>query len=91
MVVDADAWDPPALAAALQALALDEQTPPVLLIGERLPTILVRNLLRLERSDVLEAPFTAEQFVGCGRSPAGQRPRRRCAQRACRRRRDAGR
>src|SRR5438105_1534329 len=50
VVVDADAWEASALAAALQALALAEQAPPVLLTGERLPTTVVRNLLRLERS-----------------------------------------
>jgi pilus assembly protein CpaE len=63
VLVDADAWEAPALAAALQALAIASATPPVLLVGERLPTTVVRNLLRLERSDVLEAPFTADQVA----------------------------
>jgi pilus assembly protein CpaE len=62
IVVDADNWEAPALAAALQGLAAHPGPPPVLLVGERLPTAVVRNLLRLERSDVLEAPFTPEQF-----------------------------
>jgi pilus assembly protein CpaE len=43
---------------------LVETAPPVLLIGERLPTTVVRSLMRLERSDVLEAPFAPEQFTG---------------------------
>jgi pilus assembly protein CpaE len=64
VVIDADAWEAPALAAALQALAATSDAPPVLLVGERLQTTVVRNLLRLERSDVLEAPFTPEQFDG---------------------------
>lgn len=61
VLIDADAWEAPPLAAALQALSAAAAPPPVLLVGERLPTTVVRNLLRLERSDVLEAPFTAEQ------------------------------
>jgi pilus assembly protein CpaE len=63
VVVDADAWEPPVLAAAVQALSAVDLPPPVLLVGERLPTAVVRTLLRLERSDVLEAPFTSEQFL----------------------------
>jgi pilus assembly protein CpaE len=63
VVVDADAWEAPALSAALQALALAADTPPVLLVGAHLPTAVVRNLLRLERSDVLEAPFAPDHFA----------------------------
>jgi pilus assembly protein CpaE len=48
----------------------------VLLVGERLPTAVVRNLLKLERSDVLEAPFSAEQIsaaiAGLMASPVAQ-------------------
>jgi pilus assembly protein CpaE len=62
VIVDADAWEGPALAAAVQALALSAGPPPVLLVGTGLPTTVVRNLLRLERSDVLEAPFAPDQF-----------------------------
>ncbi|MDB5451215.1 MAG: cpaE [Phenylobacterium sp.] len=62
VVVDANAWEAPALAAALQSLSANPEPPPVLLVGERLPTTVVRNLLRLERSDVLEAPFSPDQF-----------------------------
>ena len=62
VLVDADAWDASALAAAIQALADTKRPAPVLLVGQRLPTTVVRNLLRLELSDVLEAPFTADQF-----------------------------
>jgi pilus assembly protein CpaE len=65
VVVDADSCDAQALAAAVQALAgAAEAAPPVLLIGERLPATVVRNLMRLSRSDVLEAPFTLDQFLG---------------------------
>jgi pilus assembly protein CpaE len=63
VLIDGDAWEAQPLAAALQALANTPKPPPVLLTGERLPTTVVRNLLRLERSDVLEAPFTPEQLA----------------------------
>jgi pilus assembly protein CpaE len=63
VVVDADAWEAATLAAAVQKLADHPRAAPVLLVGERLPTTVVRNLLRLPASDVLEAPFTPEQFA----------------------------
>lgn len=62
-LIDADAWEGPALAKAVQALAAQAAPPPVLLVGEQIPTMVVRNLLRLERSDVLEAPYTPEQVA----------------------------
>ena len=60
VVIDADAWGGPALAAGIQALALCPAPPPVLMVGSHLATAVVRALLRLERSDVLDAPFTNE-------------------------------
>jgi pilus assembly protein CpaE len=63
ILIDANAWEPEPLSAALQALSLRPNPPPVLLVGEHLPTGVVRNLLRLERSDVLEAPFTEEKLM----------------------------
>ncbi|MGZ3378610.1 MAG: AAA family ATPase [Phenylobacterium sp.] len=61
ILIDADAWADQALAAGIQALTIAESPPPpVLLVGSHLPTAVVRNLLRLERSDVLEAPYTPE-------------------------------
>ncbi len=63
VMIDADAWQPGELAAAVQALSALPVAPPVLLIGAHLPAGLVRNLLRLGRSDVLEAPFTDAQLV----------------------------
>jgi pilus assembly protein CpaE len=63
ILIDADACTGPALANAVEFLATCPSPPPVLLVGERLPTTVVRNLLRLERSDVLEAPFTTDQIA----------------------------
>ena len=60
ILIDADAWSPPALAAAVQALSLCASPPPVLLVGSHLPTAVVRGLLRLDRSDVLDAPYAPE-------------------------------
>ena len=63
VVIDANAWPPEPLSAALQSLSSDPKTPPVLLVGTHMPTGVVRNLMRLERSDVIEAPFTQEKFA----------------------------
>jgi pilus assembly protein CpaE len=63
IIIDADAWGGPALAAGIQALALCAAPPPVLMVGAHLPTAVVRNLLRIERSDVLDAPFSHENIA----------------------------
>jgi pilus assembly protein CpaE len=62
IIIDADAWGGPALAAGIQALALCAAPPPVLMVGTHLPTAVVRNLLRIERSDVLDAPFSHDNI-----------------------------
>src|SRR5215203_6797777 len=63
VLIDADAWEAPALAGAVKALSSLRNPPPVLMVGSSLPAGLVRNLLRLEGTDVLEAPFTPEQVL----------------------------
>jgi pilus assembly protein CpaE len=63
VMIDADGWEAATLASAVQALSRLRPCPPVLMVGGSLPTALVRNLLRLECSDVLEAPFTPEQLL----------------------------
>ncbi len=63
IIIDADAWAAPALAAGVQALTLCPSPPPILLVGAHLPTSLVRSLLRLERADVLDAPYTPEHIA----------------------------
>jgi pilus assembly protein CpaE len=62
VLIDADAWEAPALAAAVKSLSAAKAPPPVLMTGESLPAGLVRNLLRLEHADILEAPFAPEQL-----------------------------
>ncbi len=59
VLVDAGATDSAALVAAITALAARPMAPAVLLAGEHLPMSLVRALMKLPRSDVLEAPFTS--------------------------------
>jgi pilus assembly protein CpaE len=63
VLIDADAWTDEALAAGVQALSLSVSPPPVLMVGSHLSTAVVRNLLRLERSDVLDAPYSAENVA----------------------------
>ena len=62
VLIDADGWEAQALAAAVKALAAAKAPPPVLMVGASLSASLVRNLLRLEHADILEAPFTPEQI-----------------------------
>jgi pilus assembly protein CpaE len=63
LLIDADAWEAPALAAAVKALSAAKAPPPVLMVGASLPAGLVRNLMRLEHADILEAPFAPDQLI----------------------------
>ncbi len=63
ILIEAGACEPEALSAAIAALGAGSSPPPALLTGDHLPAGLVRNLMRLPRSDVLEAPFTAADLV----------------------------
>jgi len=58
VVIDAAAETPESLSAAIAALGRAAPPPATLLVGAHLPVGLVRNLMRLPRSDVLEAPFS---------------------------------
>ncbi len=62
VMIDADAWEAPAMAAAVKILAGLKGGPAVLLVGANLPAGLVRNLMRLDAADILEAPYTDEQL-----------------------------
>ncbi len=63
VLIDADSCTAATLTAAIQSLTACANPPAVLLVGERLPTTVVRNLLRLAQSDVLEAPYTSDQIA----------------------------
>jgi pilus assembly protein CpaE len=59
VVIDAEAADAVDLVVAIAALAARPNPPAVLLAGAHLPASLVRALMKLPRSDVIEAPFTS--------------------------------
>lgn len=61
VLVDVDSVEPAALAAVLDSLAAEPGTPPILLVGARLPAVLVRAVMRLPTSDILEPPYSDEQ------------------------------
>ena len=63
VLIDADSCTAAALTTAIQSLTACQNPPAVLLVGERLPITVVRNLMRLAQSDVLEAPYTPEQIA----------------------------
>jgi pilus assembly protein CpaE len=59
VMVDAEAADAVDLVVAIAALAARPNPPAVLLAGSHMPASLVRALMKLPRSDVIEAPFTS--------------------------------
>lgn len=59
VLIDAETADPMALVGAINGLAAKPHAPAVLLAGNHLPASLVRALMKLARSDVLDAPFTS--------------------------------
>ncbi|HEY5070805.1 MAG TPA: hypothetical protein VII63_02125 [Caulobacteraceae bacterium] len=63
ILIDVDEADVAVLSALIASLGSRETPPAVLLAGGNLPTVLVKALMRLPRSDVLEAPFTAEDLA----------------------------
>ena len=56
MLIDAGAADPGRLAAAIGLIAHGAAQPAAILIGAHLPASLARAILKLDRSDVLDAP-----------------------------------
>lgn len=64
VIIDAASAPSALLADLIAAIAALKPAPPTLLIGAHLPTGLVRALLKLERSDVLEAPFALSDLAG---------------------------
>ena len=63
VIIDAECAAADLLVAAIDAMARRAPDTATILAGARLPTSLVRALLRLDRSDVLEAPFAAENLA----------------------------
>jgi pilus assembly protein CpaE len=63
VLIDAEAVDATELVGAIGGLAARANPPAVMLAGAHLPTSLVRALMKLPRSDVIEAPFTSEDLA----------------------------
>jgi pilus assembly protein CpaE len=63
VLLDADAVETELARELIEVLAQRGQQPAVLLVGARLPTGLVRALLKLQRSDVLDAPVTPRDLA----------------------------
>jgi pilus assembly protein CpaE len=63
VLIDADAAGSEMLGAGIAALAGCRPQPAVIVAGAKLPTSLVRALLKLEQSDVLEAPFAVANLA----------------------------
>jgi len=84
VIMDAQSGTPAELSAAIEALARRRPPPPTLLVGEDVPMAVVRALMRLERSDVLEAPFTPQDLTRSagellrGRAAEPETPTSRC-------------
>jgi pilus assembly protein CpaE len=63
VVIDADAAGAELTRQVIEILASWPSPPGVLLVGSNLPTALVRALLKLDRSDVLETPVTLSDLT----------------------------
>ena len=63
VLIDAESVDATELVGAIGGLAARSNPPAVLLAGSHLPTSLVRALMKLPRSDVIEAPFSSDDLA----------------------------
>ena len=63
VLIDAESVDATELVGAIGGLAARTNPPAVMLAGAHLPTSLVRALMKLPRSDVIEAPFSSEDLA----------------------------
>ncbi|HEY1426996.1 MAG TPA: AAA family ATPase [Caulobacteraceae bacterium] len=63
VLIDAEAVDPVELVGAISGLAARADPPAVMLAGAHLPASLVRALMKLPRSDVIESPFTSDDLA----------------------------
>jgi pilus assembly protein CpaE len=85
ILVDVEAVDPVVLAGVIGAMGQRANPPAVLLAGGNLPTSLFKALMKLPRSDVLDAPFTSVDLARAAAvllaeapTPAGQHQQARC-------------
>ena len=67
VVLEAASAHPQLLAAAIEGMAALPAPPTLILAGEATSTALVRALLKLDRSDILEAPYSAADLAGVAR------------------------
>jgi pilus assembly protein CpaE len=72
--IDAEAADAVDLVVAIAGLAARPNAPAVLLAGSHLPASLVRALMKLPRSDVIEAPFTPADLARAAGALLAQAP-----------------
>jgi pilus assembly protein CpaE len=63
VLIDAEEVDAAELVGAIGGIAGRVNPPAVMLAGSHLPAALVRALMKLPRSDVIEAPFTADDLA----------------------------
>jgi pilus assembly protein CpaE len=63
VIVDAEAVDGAGLVVAIGELSTRPAPPPMLLAGAHMPASLVRALMKLPASDVIEAPFTPSDLA----------------------------
>jgi pilus assembly protein CpaE len=65
ILIDAAAADPVRLASAIGLIAHGPGQPAAILVGAHLPANLARAILKLDRSDVLDAPTTPADLARC--------------------------
>ena len=74
VLIDTDATGPDLARELIEAVNRRADAPAVLLVGAHLPTGLVRALLKLDRSDVLEAPVSIEELARASAAVLADRP-----------------
>lgn len=63
VLLDADVASPEVVQMVIETLAQRPSQPGLLMVGQRLPTGLIKALFKLERADVLEPPLTAHDLA----------------------------
>ena len=74
ILIDTDVAGPDMARELIEAASGRADAPAVLLVGAHLPAGLVRALLKLDRSDVLEAPVSAEELARAAQAVLAERP-----------------